>query len=167
MTPAKPVNLGRDSGTLLSSTPTSRCTPARSCYEFEGTGRPFPREAAPNCRQGRAFDTVSGLPDSLRGGKAALSFLELALKYVDARWVEASAKQRDSMTDSLATAVPVLVKPVRGRPTLQLVRRALRSYVLPVPRRDRERPEEIAAAVRWIERASLPVAELQEIVSGS
>lgn len=56
--------------------------------------------------KGEPFDTVSGLPDSLRGGKAALSFLELALKYIDARWAEASAKQRDSMTDSLATAVP-------------------------------------------------------------
>jgi integrase len=114
--------------------------------------------------KGEPFDTVSGLPDSLRGGKAALSFLELAVSYVDARWAEASAKQRDSMTDSLATAVPVLVKPVPGRPAPDLVRRALRSYVLPVPRRDRERPDEISAAVRWIERASLPVAELQEIV---
>ncbi|CAM5656388.1 hypothetical protein SCANM63S_03128 [Streptomyces canarius] len=59
---------------------------------------------------------MTGLPDSLRGGKAALSFLDLAVKYVDARWAEASAKQRDSMTDALATVVPVLVKPGRGRP---------------------------------------------------
>ncbi|NGO09315.1 site-specific integrase [Streptomyces sp. HC44] len=113
--------------------------------------------------KGEPFDTVSGLPDSLRGGKAALSFLELVLKYIDARWAEASAKQRDSMTDSLATAVPVLVKPVRGRPTPEIVRRALRSYTLPPPRRERDRSEEIASAVRWIEKASLPVAELQEI----
>ena len=39
----------------------------------------------------------------------------------------------------------------------------LRSYVLPIPRRERERSEEIAVAVRWIEKASLPVGELQEI----
>ncbi|AKG45504.1 phage integrase family protein [Streptomyces xiamenensis] len=48
--------------------------------------------------KGEAFDTVTGLPDSLRGGKVALSFVELAVKYLDARWAEASAKQRDSMT---------------------------------------------------------------------
>jgi len=113
--------------------------------------------------KGEPFDTVSGLPDSLRGGKAALTYLELALKYIDVRWAEASAKQRDSMTDALATVVPVLVKPVRGRPTPQIVRRALRSYLLPVSRRKQDRPEEIASAVRWIERASLPVAELLEI----
>ncbi|MER6539790.1 site-specific integrase [Streptomyces sp900105755] len=113
--------------------------------------------------KGEPFDTVTGLPDSLRGGKAALSFLDLAVKYVDARWAEASAKQRDSVTDALATVVPVLVKPGRGRPAPEVLRRALRSYVLPVPRRERERPEGIAAAVRWIEKASLPVGELQEI----
>ncbi|MEV0963714.1 site-specific integrase [Streptomyces sp. NPDC049910] len=114
--------------------------------------------------KGEPFDTVTGLPDSLRGGKAALTFLDLAVKYVDARWAEASAKQRDSMTDALATVVPVLVKPGRGRPAPEVLRRALRSYLLPVPRRDRERPEEIAAAVKWAEKTSLPVAELQEIV---
>lgn len=113
--------------------------------------------------KGEPFDTVTGLPDSLRSGKAALSFLDLAVKYVDARWAEASAKQRDSVTDALATVVPALVKPGRGRPAPEMLRRALRSYVLPVPRRERERPEEIAAAVRWIEKASLPVGELQEI----
>lgn len=113
--------------------------------------------------KGEPFDTVTGLPDSLRGGKVALSFLELALKHIDARWAEASAKQRDSMTDSLATVLPALVKPGRGRPTPEILRRALRSYVLPPRRRERERPEEIASAMRWLEKSSLPVAELQEI----
>ncbi|OIJ69211.1 tyrosine-type recombinase/integrase [Streptomyces mangrovisoli] len=113
--------------------------------------------------KGEPFDTITGLPDSLRSGKTALSFLDLAVKYVDARWADASAKQRDSVTDALATVVPALVKPGRGRPAPEVLRRALRSYVLPIPRRERERPEEIAAAVRWIEKASLPVGELQEI----
>jgi integrase len=113
--------------------------------------------------KGEPFDTVAGLPDSMRGGTAALSFFDLAVKYVDHRWAEASAKHRDSMTDALALVVPVLVKPLRGRPSDGVLRKALRSYVLPVPRRERERPEDVAAAVRWIERASLPVGELNEL----
>ncbi|MFG1811233.1 tyrosine-type recombinase/integrase [Streptomyces sp. NPDC049040] len=113
--------------------------------------------------KGEPFDTVSGLPDSLRGGKAALSFLNLAVKYLDHRWAEASAKHRDSMTDALAGVVPVLTKPGRGRPSPEVLRRALRSYVLAPPRRERERPAEIATAVKWLEKASLPVAELQEM----
>jgi integrase len=67
------------------------------------------------------------------------------------------------MTDALAGVVPVLVRPGRGRPSPEVLRRALRSYVLPVPRRERERPEDIASAVKWVEKASLPVAELQEV----
>ncbi|MGY1453194.1 tyrosine-type recombinase/integrase [Streptomyces sp. SS8] len=112
--------------------------------------------------KGEPFDTVTGLPDSLRGSKTALTLLELAVKYIDGRWASASAKQRDSMTDSLAVAVPSLVKQVRGRPEPEVLRRALRSYLLPPPRRSRDRPEEVAAAARWIEKASLPVAELTE-----
>ncbi|MGW4562812.1 tyrosine-type recombinase/integrase [Streptomyces sp. NPDC004561] len=112
--------------------------------------------------RGEAFDTVTGLPDSLRGGKIALSFVELTLKYLDARWPEASAKQRDSVTDALATVLPVPVKALRGRPTSDVLRRALRSYLLPPPRRERDRPEEIAAALAWLSKASLPVAELSE-----
>ncbi|MEU9334427.1 site-specific integrase [Streptomyces sp. NPDC048290] len=113
--------------------------------------------------KGEPFDTVTGLPDSLRGGKASLSLLGLALKYIDARWTEASAKQRDSMTDALATVLPTMVKQARGRPSRTDLRRALRSYILPPPRREQERPEEIVAAAKWFEKASLPVAELQEI----
>ncbi|MFH8365567.1 tyrosine-type recombinase/integrase [Streptomyces sp. NPDC018031] len=112
---------------------------------------------------GEPFDTVTGLPDSLRGGKASLTLLELALQYVDNRWADASAKQRDSMTDSLAVAVPSLVKPARGRPEPTILRKALRSYLLPVTRRERERPDDVVAAIRWVEKASLPVAELTEI----
>ncbi|MFC8131566.1 tyrosine-type recombinase/integrase [Streptomyces sp. NPDC057302] len=112
--------------------------------------------------KGEPFDTVTGIPDSLRGEKSALSFLDLARKYMEARWAEVSAKQRDSMTDALTTVIPLLVKPGRGRPAPEVLRRALRSYVLPVNRRERERPEEIVAAVQWIEKASLPVGELQE-----
>lgn len=112
--------------------------------------------------KGEAFDTVTGLPDSLRGGKVALSFVELAVKYLDARWAEASAKQRDSMTDVLSTVLAVPVKAVRGRPAPTVLRRAARSHLLPPPRRERERPKEITAALTWLSNGSLPVAELSE-----
>lgn len=137
--------------------------PFHESYKTKALADRFRSQLLRAADKGEPFDTVTGLPDSLRGGKAALTFLDLAVKYVDVRWAEASAKQRDSMTDALATVVPVLVKPGRGRPGPEVLRRALRSYVLPVPRRERERPEEIAGAVKWVEKASLPVAELQEI----
>ncbi|MFF7194121.1 tyrosine-type recombinase/integrase [Streptomyces sp. NPDC008079] len=113
--------------------------------------------------KGEPFDSVNGLPDLMRGGRASLSILDLAVRYLDHRWGEASAKHRDSMTDALALMVPVLVKPLRGQPSNETLRRALRSYALPPPRRERDRLEEVAAAVKWLERASLPVGELNEL----
>lgn len=138
-------------------------TPMSASYKTKALADRFRAKLLRAIDKGEPFDTVTGLPDSLRGGKAALSFLELAIKYLDGRWAEAAAKQRDSMTDALATVLPALVKEVRGRPDNRTVRRALRSYVLPPSRRERERPDEITAAVRWLEKASLPVAELQDI----
>jgi integrase len=140
-------------------------TPFNQSYKTKALADRFRAKLLRAAEKGEAFHTVSGLPDSLRGGVAALSVLELAVKYVDHRWAGASAKQRDSMTDALALAVPVLVKQVRGRPDAKVVRKALRSHLLPPPRREGERSPEIAAAVRWLENASLPVAELQEIAN--
>ncbi|CAM5656453.1 hypothetical protein SCANM63S_04658 [Streptomyces canarius] len=85
--------------------------PFHESYKTKALADRFRSQLLRAADKGEPFDTVTGLPDSLRGGKAALSFLDLAVKYVDARWAEASAKQRDSMTDALATVVPVLVKP--------------------------------------------------------
>lgn len=137
--------------------------PMSASYKTKALADRFRAKLLRAIEKGEPFDTVTGLPGSLRGGKAALTFLELSIKYVDGRWAEAAAKQRDSMTDALATVLPALVKEVRGRPDNRTVRRALRSYVLPPSRRERERSDEIAATVRWLEKASLPVPELHEI----
>ncbi|MFC9219499.1 tyrosine-type recombinase/integrase [Streptomyces hygroscopicus] len=137
--------------------------PFHEVYKTQALADRFRAKLLRATEKGDPFDTVTGLPDSLRGGKAAETFLKLALMYVGDRWQDASAKQRDSMTDALATAVPALVKAVRGRPSPGVLRKALRSYLLPVPRRERERPADVAAAVRWLEKASLPVGELQDI----
>ncbi|PKV87896.1 tyrosine-type recombinase/integrase [Streptomyces sp. TLI_146] len=137
--------------------------PFHESHKTKGLADRFRAKLLGATDMGEPFDTVTGLPDSLRGGKASLSFLELSVKYMDHRWVDASAKQRDSMTDALSTVIPSLVKPLRGKPSPEELRRALRSYLLPPPRRDREQPEEVAAAGRWIGKASLPAPELQDV----
>src|SRR3954451_21297240 len=48
-----------------------------------------------------------------------------------------------------------LGEPRRGQPSPEVLRRALRSYVLPPPRREREQPADVVAAVQRIEKASL------------
>ena len=84
------------------------------------------------------------------------------LAYVDVKWPRAAAKTRDSMTDALATVTAALVDGRPGQPDPLVVRRALRQYALVPAARKLPRPAEIAAALSWLDRASLPVAELEK-----
>ncbi|WP_436773178.1 tyrosine-type recombinase/integrase [Yinghuangia sp. YIM S09857] len=111
---------------------------------------------------GEPFDTTTGLPDSMTEAKAAASFLSFALAYMDMKWPDAAAKSRASMTETLMTALPAFVRDVSGRPDTTLLRHAMRRYLLPPPCRGAERPGDVARAIAWLEKASLPVADLKE-----
>jgi integrase len=110
--------------------------------------------------RGEEFDTESGLPDSMVEAKEATSFYAFALAYVSMKWPRAAAKSRDSMTDALATVLPALVTDRHGRPEAQALREGLRKYALPPSGRALDRPRKIADALRWLEKASLPLPEL-------
>jgi integrase len=117
------------------------------------------RQAA---KRGDAFDTSEGLPLSMRQAKHATSWFAFVLAYVDMKWPRAAAKTRDSMTDALTTVTAALVDDRPGQPDPLIVRRALRQYALVPAARKLPRPAEIAAALDWLERASLPVPELEK-----
>lgn len=94
--------------------------------------------------------------------KEATSFYAFALAYVSMKWPRAAAKSRDSMTDALATVLPALVSDRPGRPDTQSLREGLRRYALPPAGRVVERPKKVADALRWLEKASLPLPELMK-----
>jgi len=112
--------------------------------------------------RGEAFDTETGLPDSMVQAEEAVTWFAFVLRYVDMKWPGAAAKSRDSMTDALATVTPTLVRPLPGAPDVAILRRALREYALPPAARQLNRPPDIAAALRWLERASLPLPDLTD-----
>ncbi|MEV4757306.1 site-specific integrase [Micromonospora sp. NPDC049559] len=112
--------------------------------------------------RGESFDGDSGLPESMVPPEEAVTWLTFVLRYVDMKWPGAAAKSRDSMTDALATVTGVLVRDVAGRPDAVLLRRALREYELPPAARQLDRPAEIAAALRWLGKASVSLPALAE-----
>jgi integrase len=116
------------------------------------------RQAA---RRGEAFDVETGLPDSMQPTDAGPRWLELAQRYLDAKWPRAAAKSRDSMTDALATVTAALVTTEAGRPDPGLVRTALRKHLLPPPTRSIQPNDEVQLAIDWLTDHSLPLAELQ------
>jgi hypothetical protein len=117
------------------------------------------RQAA---KRGEAFDTSEGLPVSMRHAKHTTSWFAFVLAYVDVKWPRAAATTRNSMTDALATVTAALVDDRPGQPDVVLLRRALRQYALVPSSRTLPRPAEVVAALGWLERASLPLPELEK-----
>ncbi|MDN3356113.1 tyrosine-type recombinase/integrase [Actinomadura sp. DC4] len=117
------------------------------------------RQAAKN---GEYFDSDSGLPESMMAAKQATTWLTFALAYVDAKWPHAAAKSRDGITDSLATVTPALMTNLPGRPDAATLWKALRHFLLAPSDRKKERPAEIASAIRWLHKAALPLGELRK-----
>ena len=115
------------------------------------------RQAA---RKGEAFDTDTGLPDSMTATtRRERTWLAFCLAYIDMKWPSAAPKTRDAMTDALATLIPALTsEPAPDGIDPGTLREALRHYALALPSRTRDRPPPIAAALRWLEKTSLPVS---------
>lgn len=119
------------------------------------------RQAAKN---GEAFDLDTGIPESMLAPDEARSWFEFAKIYVRAYWPDAAANTRDALTDALATVTPALVTDgsdrTGGTPDVQTLRAALRTVAfLPEDRQGEETPQ-IAAALRWLDRYSLPMPEV-------
>src|SRR6266508_121326 len=112
--------------------------------------------------RGEMFDTESGLPDSMTQVKEAMTWLAFAEAYLSMKWPGAAAKSRTSRVEALVTVTPVLVRDLPGRPDVELLRTALRDYVLPPNMRNAELPAALVPAVGWLRRASLPLTELVE-----
>lgn len=118
------------------------------------------RQAA---RKGEAFDVETGLPVSMIAARPSMSWLAFALKFIDMKWPRAAAKTRDSLTDGLATVTAALVdEEAKNRPDADVLRRALRQFVLPPAARAAERPSDVVDAHSWLDRASLPLTELSK-----
>jgi len=116
------------------------------------------RQAA---RKGEVFDSVSGLPDSLVVVRRERSWFEFCLAYVDMKWPSAAPKTRDGITDALAAVIPAVVgEQLPDGLDLGTLRSALRHFALPPSSRSLPRPPVEASALRWLEKASLPVSEI-------
>jgi integrase len=119
------------------------------------------RQAA---RQGEAFDTATGLPESMSApARSERSWLAFCLAYVDMKWPAAAPKTRDALTDALATIIPALTsEPIPDECDPATLRQALRHYALAPASRALDRPPAIAAALRWLEKASVPVSQVSK-----
>lgn len=110
--------------------------------------------------------TSRAFPDSMAEQKAKLTWYDFALKYLAMKWPHAAPNTRDGINESLTSVTIALLGDRPGRPSVPLVRQALRNwaFVLPGPS-EREVPTEIANTLHWIAKASRPLNDLADPVT--
>ncbi|MFW5415470.1 tyrosine-type recombinase/integrase [Nocardiopsis sp. CNT-189] len=112
-----------------------------------------------------AFDVETGLPESMTEKPSGVSWLDYSASYVAKRWGKDAPNTRKGVLEALATTVPALVRDLPGKPDRKILYRAVCHYALPpVPEGQTAKtpPPDIAAALRWLEKASLPVSAVMD-----
>ena len=112
-------------------------------------------------RQGREFDPATGEPVSLAAPAPAMTWLEHATAYAAMKWPDLAPHSRASIADALATITPALTRPATRQPPQQLRRAALYQHAFNPARTTPPTPD-LARALAWLHRASLPLACLSD-----
>jgi hypothetical protein len=132
-------------------------------FDYHAQADNFRSKLLAAARAGEGFDTESGLPESLARRKQALTWFDLATRYVDMKWPHLAAKSRTSIVDALATVTPALVTTTRGMPDAEVLRTALYSWAFHATNRATlGLPDAQVQALTWIQNHSLSVAALDE-----
>ena len=116
-------------------------------------------------REGFAFDTATGLPEHLIPKKAVSkgpSVYEHMVEYSAMKWPRLAPNSRSGVAETLATVVPALTADTAGRPDAVTVRRALYRYAFNHSHANDKPSPEMADALEWIARASIPLKDLSE-----
>lgn len=114
-------------------------------------------------RRGDQFDEETGLPVSeLRTKQGSITWYEHSRAYIDRKWAQAPAKSRKNYADALATITPALVRTRTGMPETALIRRALYGWAYNRKRWDETPPDDVARALAWISKHSVPVSALED-----
>ncbi|WP_328829035.1 site-specific integrase [Streptomyces sp. NBC_00252] len=98
-------------------------------------------------------------------GPSQLSWYDFAAEYARAHWPGRAAKTRDEVSDALTAVTVAMLWDLPGRPSGQLVRRALRhwAFVVPGPGRG-EMPAQDRLVLQWVAKASRPLVDLNDPV---
>jgi integrase len=130
-------------------------------FRTKALANSFRSELVAAANAGEPFDTETGLPASAARLRSGAKWYPHARLYIERKWPRLAAKSRRSTVEALVSVTVLLVSPGRrGRPEPGVLREALYLYGLNPRRSPADAPPEHAAALAWLEEASLPVVEL-------
>ena len=113
-------------------------------------------------RDRRPFNPRTGLPDAGTTEEEMITWYGHARAYAAAKWPNPAPVSRRSVAEALVTVTIALTTKEPGAPEPRVLRQALFGWAFNPATRDTGPPPEIAAALDWAERASLPVADLED-----
>jgi integrase len=113
-------------------------------------------------RDRRPFNPRTGLPEAEATEGEMITWYEHARAYAEAKWPNLAPVSRRSVAEALVTVTTALAAKEPGAPEHRVLRQALFAWAFCPATRDTGPPPKIAAALDWAERASLPVAELED-----
>ena len=114
-------------------------------------------------RKGEAFDIDTGLPISMSRAERAMSWYELACAFVDMQWPRVAATTRRTHAEALTAVTPHMLKSDRGAPDPKVLRTALTRWAFNTNKRGADnKPQEVADALRWVEKNTRPISALEQ-----
>lgn len=132
-------------------------------FEYDAQADNYRSTLIQAARNGEGFDTETGLPESVMRDQQAVTWFDLACRYVDLKWPHAAAKSRTGMADALAAVTPVMVTARRGKPDAAVLRAILYGWAFHKARRETVKLSAAeAAALAWLRENSLRVTALDE-----
>ena len=112
-------------------------------------------------RDRRPFNPRTGLPEAETTEEEMITWYEHARAYAEVKWPNLAPVSRRSVAEALVTVTIALTRKEPGAPGDKVLRQALFTWAFNPATRDTA-PPEITAALDWAERASLPVAALED-----
>ncbi len=113
-------------------------------------------------RDGRPFNPRTGLPEAETTEDEVITWYEHSRAYTEAKWPNLAPVSRRSVAEALVTVTVALTSKEPGAPEPRVLRQALFNWAFNPATRDITPPPHIAAALDWVERASLPMTDLEE-----
>ncbi len=113
-------------------------------------------------RDRRPFNPRTGLPDAETTEDEVITWYEHARAYAEAKWANLAPVSRRSVAEALVTVTIALTAKEPGAPGPGVLRQALFAWAFNPATRHTSPPPQIAAALDWAARASLPVTNLED-----
>ncbi|MGW0486496.1 tyrosine-type recombinase/integrase [Nonomuraea sp. NPDC003214] len=132
-------------------------------FRTKGLANAFMSDLRQAAKAGEEFDVTTGLPVSMLAPESSgPTFLEFAQAYILQRWNTSAARTREKDAYALLSLIPALVDDAPRRPSAEDLREVLRAHALLPEKRRATLTSVQAAALGWLERASLPLSNLGE-----